>query len=407
MKNILSSPNVASIYVHWPYCAKLCNYCNFNKYVNKDEKNVLRIGKCLMLEGSSLIKKAQIEKIDTIYFGGGTPSLMPTKVLSDLIESLKCQTNQDNVSEITLEVNPSKNLSLSQLDEFVDAGIDRFSIGVQAFDDDCLSWMNRDHDVETAQKFLEYISCDLQPRLRSFTIDLMFGRPNQRQKQWTDELRSALQKYPTLPHVSLYELTVERGTPLEKDVRKGRIILPSEETRACLYEDTVEVLKEYGFQRYEISNFSKGEEHRGRHNSRYWQGGNYLGLGPGAHGRYHINGIRHATIQRPSPQQWMKEVEQKGHGTAKREKQTNFDVLTELIATSLRTIWGLESHAWTSLVGQPSLHSLICDNDILASFKEDGQLLVDENGIRLSERGLLMADYITPYVLSSLKRQLY
>merc|ERR1712051_1046653 len=98
---------------------------------NKDEKNVLRIGKCLMLEGSSLIKKAQIEKIDTIYFGGGTPSLMPTKVLSDLIESLKCQTNQDNVSEITLEVNPSKNLSLSQLDEFVDAGIDRFSIGVQ------------------------------------------------------------------------------------------------------------------------------------------------------------------------------------------------------------------------------------------------------------------------------------
>lgn len=130
-------------------------------------------------------------------------------------------------------------------------------------------------------------------------------------------------------------------------------------------------------------------------------------LGPGAHGRYHINGIRHATIQRPSPQQWMKEVEQKGHGTAKREKQTNFDVLTELIATSLRTIWGLESHAWTSLVGQPSLHSLICDNDILASFKEDGQLLVDENGIRLSERGLLMADYIIPFVLSSLKRQLY
>lgn len=104
----------------------------------------------------------------------------------------------------------------------------------------------------------------------------------------------------------------------------------------------------------------------------------------------------------------MKEVEQKGHGTAKREKQTNFDVLAELIATSMRTIWGLESRAWTSLVGlQPSLHSLICDNDILASFKEDGQLLVDENGIRLSERGLLMADYIIPFVLSSLKRQLY
>ena len=126
-------------------------------------------------------------------------------------------------------------------------------------------------------------------------------------------------------------------------------------------------------------------------------------VGPGAHGRYHIDGIRHATIQRPWPQQWMKEVEQNGHGTAKCEKQNDYDVLAELVATTLRTIWGFKA----SWVDNVDLRSLICDDAALTSFLEDGQLVVDENRLRLSDRGLLMADYIIPFVLSSLERQLY
>ena len=125
-------------------------------------------------------------------------------------------------------------------------------------------------------------------------------------------------------------------------------------------------------------------------------------VGPGAHGRYHIDGIRHATVQRPWPQQWMKEVEQNGHGTAKCEKQNDYDVLAELVATTLRTIWGFEA-SWVNV----DLRSLICDDAALTSFLEDGQLVVDENGLRLSDRGLLMADYIIPFVLSSLERQFY
>lgn len=164
------------------------------------------------------------------------------------------------------------------------------SLLFQAFDDECLRWMNRDHNVASATQILDQVSSLGQQKLSSFSIDLMFARPNQGLTAWMNELEFVQSRFPNLPHISLYELTVEKSTPLQADVKSNKIQLPSEEEKADLYQATVEILAKASYECYEVSNFATKKQHRGQHNSRYWQGGTFIGLGPGAHGRYMIEG---------------------------------------------------------------------------------------------------------------------
>lgn len=260
--------------------------------------------------------------------------------------------------------------------------------------------MNRDHDVASATRVIDEVSH--LTGLRSFNIDLIFGRPSQTTSAWIAELHEVFLRFPKVPHVSLYELTVEKGTPLYKEVRQGRVSLPTEEERATMYQETVQFLASLGLTRYEVSNFSREEKHRGRHNTCYWLGGQFLGVGPGAHGRYFLDGIRHASIQAPAPQQWMSAVERSGHGTRILKPQGTYDVVSERLVTSLRTIWGFKAKDDTNI----SLRDLVHDEGACASFVKDGLLHVTDERLSLSDEGLMLADYISPFLLSRLKDQL-
>ncbi len=267
--------------------------------------------------------------------------------------------------------------------------------------------MNRDHDLKSGTQVLSD-ALSLLPRMRSITTDLIFARPKQKAVEWTKELDDFLHRFPQLPHLSLYELTVEKGTPLHKAVQKGLVDLPEEEERAKQYESAIELLSTHGFQRYEISNFSRGESHFGRHNMNYWFGGSFIGLGPGAHGRYHIEGKgRCATVQAPAINDWIRLVELQGHGTRRCQEMSDLTVSEEVLVSALRTRWGIDLQLWTELTGdQVCLGEMVAQSDILQSFVRSGDLIFEESRcLRLSDKGLSLADYITPYLLSELARR--
>jgi coproporphyrinogen III oxidase-like Fe-S oxidoreductase len=265
--------------------------------------------------------------------------------------------------------------------------------------------MNRDHRVSEAVDLIRIAS--LTPRLRSFSVDLIFGRPSQSVEDWKAELGHLLDSFPNIPHISLYELTVERGTRLWKDVQRGAIRLPGEEELASMYEVAIDTLKVAGLGQYEVSNFSRGKVHEGRHNSWYWRGGDFIGVGPGAHGRYHnIVGTRLATVQTPLPDNWMRAVETFGHGTRKVTEQQPLDIFDEVLSASLRTRWGMESSTWAQ-VGLPlTLSDVVSDDEVCQSFISNGTLVSTSGCLRLSEQGLRLADHVIPSLMANVRKKL-
>jgi len=267
--------------------------------------------------------------------------------------------------------------------------------------------MNRDHDSETALKLLRRLSTF--DGLKSFSVDLIYGRPNQTSKDWENEITRLLETLPYLPHISLYELTLERGTKLWKEASvHQKVKLPSETEKADLYEATVGTLKSFGLHQYEVSNFSRTAETQGQHNLWYWRGGNFLGIGPGAHGRYHrASNDRLSTVNIPSPNDWMASVEATGRGLKRVERQSTFDVAAELLATSLRTVLGLESDNLTRVTAsQLSVNDLVKGDPFCEAFVEKGTILVTDERLWLSEAGMSLADYVTPYLMANMRKKL-
>ncbi|KAL4240831.1 hypothetical protein ACF0H5_001619 [Mactra antiquata] len=263
----------AVLYYHWPYCARRCSYCNFNKYINKfvDHK---RMTECLVKETRTLIQLSGIERIKSIFFGGGTPSLALPDTVHKVIEAVKQSTYFDKSSEVTLEANPT-HLETSRLKGFYDAGVNRLSIGVQALCDDDLKLLGRDHCVQDSLRCLSEAKHIYDSKI---SVDLIFGRPGQTLEKWYQELNQILEM--EVNHVSLYQLTVERGTLLHKWVENGEVILPDNDTMADLYTMAVETMDSCGLSRYEVSNFAK-QGFESIHNQAYWQGLQYIGVGPG------------------------------------------------------------------------------------------------------------------------------
>ena len=231
---------------------------------------------------------------------------------------------------------------------------------------------------------------------------MMFGRPGLSNAVWKDELISILSdRCPNLPHLSLYELTPERGTPLWKhDLHR----LPSEDIKAEQYEIAVESASKFGLARYEVSNFARDEESRSKHNTWYWRGGNFLGLGPGAHSRYYLEGRRVAAVQAPFPKDWMTLVKASGHGTMRATRQNLYDIAAEILGSTLRTSWGLESDLFGLFFPDLLLFDLVRDCQICQQFQEDGLMTVSERRIKLTPKGLAFADYISPYLLANFEK---
>ncbi|KAJ3600848.1 hypothetical protein NHX12_031823 [Muraenolepis orangiensis] len=310
------SPIEASLYVHWPYCLKRCSYCNFNKYIPKGDNSSLMVD-CLQRETETLLRLSQVSSITSVFFGGGTPSLAPPSAVARILDSVSRHASLPAGTEVTLEVNPTPS-GRSRLEEFHRAGVNRFSIGVQSLRDEDLKLLGRDHDSRHALRTLAEARRLCPGRV---SVDVMFGRPRQTPGAWRTELGELLAACDD--HVSLYQLTLERGTALYGQVMgpAGELTLPEEDDTASMYTDARDLLQQGGLLQYEVSNFARRNT-VSRHNMNYWKGGQYLGVGPGAHGRFaplaEGSGVREARVQTLSPDAWTQEVQLRGHATRRR-----------------------------------------------------------------------------------------
>ncbi|HVY86008.1 MAG TPA: radical SAM family heme chaperone HemW [Caulobacterales bacterium] len=366
------------VYVHWPYCAAICPYCDFNVYRARgaDTAPLLAAIEADIAEHAERFGR---RRADTLFLGGGTPSLLSGREIAGLIEAVARDFDLAPDAEITLEANP-ENWSLFA--EQAAAGVNRFSIGVQALDDAALKALGRFHDAATALRAVEAAA----QTGKRVSLDLIYAREGQSVEAWRAELRRAL----ALPvaHVSLYQLTIEPETAFARKVARGAITPPDTETAAALYEATQEVCEAAGFPAYEISNHARGPGARSRHNLIYWRGGDWIGVGPGAHGRITHEGVRIATEAQRRPSDYIDAVREHGVGWIEDVTLTREETADEALIMGLRISEGVEPERIEKLRGRP------LNVGALAWLETQG--LVTQTGARiaLTPAGRLLANQI-------------
>ena len=286
----MTEPDPVAVYVHWPYCARICPYCDFNVVRDRgrtDEQAAL--ADAILTDLAAQAALIGPRRLESIFFGGGTPSLMAPEAVAAVIARAKTLFPGGDGIEITLEANPT-DAEAGRFAALADAGVTRLSLGVQALDDAALRFLGRNHSAAEARRAAEMAG-------RAFdrlSIDLIYARPCQSVQAWAAELRTALDW--GFEHVSPYQLTIEPRTAFGLAAARGTLVVPDEDLAAALYETTQEVLGAAGFEAYEVSNHARGDAARSAHNLHVWRGGEYLGVGPGAHGRLRLDGARTATI---------------------------------------------------------------------------------------------------------------
>ncbi|XP_042228643.1 radical S-adenosyl methionine domain-containing protein 1, mitochondrial-like isoform X2 [Homarus americanus] len=407
--------NTGSVYVHWPYCRQRCSYCNFVKFIPHPNSH--------WTIQDNILEDAM-------------------KVLAAIEEVCHLEEN----AEITLEGNPTS-LETKKLKDFrAVKGINRVSIGVQALDESSLRLLNRDHSIKEAMQCI-HVAKQLFPGRMS--IDLIFGRPAQTTQSWAQELEKVLSFCDD--HISLYQLTVERGTKLFCQVKSGEVIMPSTDQMADLYEVAVSLLDSSGFTRYEVSNFARGYLAECVHNKSYWQGLQYIGVGPGAHSRVvpktisennsvdnlciskfsrketHFNNsrnnelhslqnnnclskndynnytVREARVNAADPANWLREVTLNGSGVRKITPQTMFDVICEYVASGLRTNTGITAETWNILLPHITLWEAFHESTVW--LQENKLLQVSSERVKATRQGLNVLDSILPYLLNILEEK--
>ena len=364
---------MAGIYIHIPFCRRACHYCDFHFTTNLKNTDSLV---------ESILKEIELQKdylngesISTIYFGGGTPSLLPSSDIEQILTKIRRFHSVEKGSEITLEANP-EDLSIEKLTELKSIGINRLSLGTQSFIDSELKWMNRMH---TAKQATEAIKNAQNLGFNNISIDLIFGLPDQTKEDWQLNLDAALKL--NVQHISSYGLTIENKTVLGNRVKKGLEKQPDDTLATEFFKMNMRVLPENGFEHYEISNFAK-EGFISRHNSSYWRGIPYLGLGPSAHS---FNGnSRQWNVK--SNAAYVSNISV-GKSFFEIEKLTATDQLNEQIMIGLRTKWGVQKAKVEAI--KPGSWNQLMSNLI----PEENQLfIVNDTSIRLSAAGKLVAD---------------
>ena len=322
------------VYVHWPFCAAKCPYCDFNSHVRTafDEDGWVD-GIVSELEWTAENQTAR-PVVETIFFGGGTPSLMTGASVGRVLQKIAALWPMANDVEITLEANPAS-ADAARFADYRAAGVNRASLGVQALNDPDLKKLGRLHDVAEAKAALAMAMATFE----RVSLDLIYARPDQSDAAWRDELKQAL-SFGT-DHLSLYQLTIEPETPYALLHRNGQLKIPDEDLAAGLYEATQELTEAAGLPAYEVSNHARrGQE--SRHNLIYWRYGDYAGVGPGAHGRLDLNGRRTATAAIKLPERWRDAVMKIGHGFADRTPISNEEAAREHLLMNLRLSEGLD-----------------------------------------------------------------
>ena len=321
------------LYVHWPFCLSKCPYCDFNSHVAIDEVEHERWAQALLRELDHFAAETAGRELGSIFFGGGTPSLMAPATVAAVIERAAARFRPAGDLEITLEANPTS-VEAARLADFRASGVNRVSLGVQALDDDALRALGREHGASEALHAVG-LAARLFPR---FSFDLIYARPGQTLAEWDAELGRALAHADG--HLSVYQLTIEPGTRFHTLHAKGALRLPPDELQADLYELTQARLAAAGLPAYEISNHARPGE-ACRHNLVYWRGGDYLGIGPGAHGRLTIDQQRVATRTARMPRAWLERALRDGHAELARESLSAADQVVELLLMGLRLTEGV------------------------------------------------------------------
>ena len=363
------------VYIHWPFCASKCPYCDFNSHVRLGGVDQHRYLAAFRREIHATRERTGPRNVSSIFFGGGTPSLMAPSTVAGILDEIGRNWHIASTAEITLEANPSS-VEADRFRGYREAGINRVSLGVQALNDADLKALGRLHSVTEAKKAIDIARATFD----RFTFDLIYARPGQGVGQWCAELREALEI--AGDHLSLYQLTIEPDTPFEKLHKAGKLITPEPELADELFAATQAMTAEAGLPAYEISNHAKpGQE--SRHNVLYWRYGEYAGIGPGAHGRILVDGTRHATVTERAPERWLERVERDHHGVIEDTALARDELADEMLLMGLRLTEGLDLARLTRIGGiRPSdaaINQLI-DLEML-------EYLPAEDRIRASSRG--------------------
>ena len=368
------------LYVHWPFCRSKCPYCDFNSHVSEGIDQA-RWRRALLAELDWWIDRADKRPLTSIFFGGGTPSLMDPETVAQLIERAETRLGFAGAPEITLEANPTS-VEAGRFADYRAAGVNRVSLGVQALNQADLTFLGRQHDPDEALAAVALAARHF-PR---FSFDLIYARPGQSVAAWREELKRALGHAGS--HLSVYQLTIEPGTQFQTRFQRGEIAIPDEDLAADLYEATQEMLEEAGLPAYEISNHARsGEE--SRHNLTYWRMEPYLGIGPGAHGRVRRAGDWHATRQARAPETWLQAVEAAGHGTVEETRLAAEERRREVLMMGLRLAEGIPYERLDEL---PLA-------DRRAALVEEGYLIDDGRSLRATAAGRQRLNGLLAYLL--------
>lgn len=365
-----------AVYVHWPFCRSKCPYCDFNSHV-RERIDEAAWREALARELGHVAALTSGRTVTSVFFGGGTPSLMAPATAEAVLACIAGNWRLAADAEITLEANPNS-AEAERFGAFRAAGINRVSIGVQALDDDSLRFLGRAHGADEARRAI----AAAQHHFDRYSFDLIYARPQQGVDAWTRELREALAM--SGDHLSVYQLTIEAGTRFHAAHARGDFALPEADTAAALFDTTQEILAAAGLPAYEISNHARpGAECR--HNLVYWRYEDYVGVGPGAHGRLTVGGRRIATRQERAPETWLAAVRERGHATAEERSVAAREAAEEALMMGLRLTEGVGAERFRARTGLDL--DAVLDQARLPHLIEGGFVVRDAAGLRATPSG--------------------
>ena len=375
----MTGPASLGVYVHWPYCARICPYCDFNVVRDRGGLEPQALARAIVadLEGQRALTGPRT--LTSIFFGGGTPSLMDPAWAAEVVAAARRLWEAGPDLEVTLEANPT-DAEAARFAAFAQAGVNRLSLGLQSLDDEALVFLGRNHDAATALRAAR-AAARAFPRL---SVDMIYARPGQTPADWAQELARAVDL--GAEHVSPYQLTVEAGTAFHRAVGRGVWTPPDGDAGAALFDTTQAVLEAAGFDAYEVSNHAHGAAARSRHNLVYWRGLDYVGAGPGAHGRLRLAGARHATQAAARPRDYIAQVAAAGVGFPSLEALSPREAAQERLLSGLRIDEG---------VPLDEVAALALSAAKVADLVELGLLHDDPPRLRATAAGRLVLDRLT------------
>ena len=382
--------NNLAIYIHWPFCESKCPYCDFNSYVTKQVDYELW-QKAYLQQIEYFYDTIAGKHITSIFFGGGTPSLMAPKIAASIIEKIASIAKLDGNTEITLEANPSS-VEFAKFKDFRQAGINRISLGVQSIREESLKFLGRKHSAKEAQNAMENIGSIFD----NWSFDLIYALPGQSVESWESELGTALKLASSNKHISCYQLTIEKGTEFAKMYYNNEFALPIAELATEIYTFTNEFLQNNGYTRYEISNYAK-QGFQSKHNLAYWNYDDYVGIGPGAHGRISYKNTSdeykmQAMFAEYKPDKWLAISD--ANANKKLQLLSTDEVSNEILLMGTRLTEGISDQKVKFFCNKD--FATLLDAKQIEYFTKLGFLHYENEILKLSDRGLLVHNYIVP-----------